>query len=86
MRLSPAPRSAALIEKKETDRSIRLALLDRLSEQKWTDFGSRNITVADGVVHIWGLVGSEAERNALKALAEETQGATGVADEMIPAY
>jgi CBS domain-containing protein len=42
----------------ETDRQIRLDLLSRLQEQTWTDFGSRNITVSGGVVHLWGLVDS----------------------------
>ena len=67
----------------ETDRQIRLDLLSRLQEQSWTDFGSRNITVSDRVVHLWGLVGSEVERKALVALAENVP---GVCDEMIPAY
>jgi CBS domain-containing protein len=67
----------------ETDRQIRLELQSRLQEQKWTDFGSRNITVSNGVVHLWGLVGSEAERKALLALAENVSGVSRVADEMI---
>ncbi len=70
----------------ETDRSIRLELLDRLGQQRWTDFGSRNIIVQDGVVHLWGLVSSESERKALTALAHEVPGVSSVADEMIPAY
>ncbi|TMJ57631.1 MAG: CBS domain-containing protein [Alphaproteobacteria bacterium] len=70
----------------ETDRQIRLDLLARLQEQTWTGFGSRNITVSGGVVHLWGLVGSEAERKALCALAESTPGVSGVSDEMIPSY
>jgi CBS-domain-containing membrane protein len=70
----------------ETDRQIRLEALSRLRQQSWTDFGSRNITVSDGVVHLWGLVGSEAERKALLALAESVPGVSGVADEMIAAY
>jgi len=70
----------------ESDRQIRLELLSRLQEQTWTDFGSRNITVADGVVHLWGLVGSEAERKALLALAESVPGVSRVCDEMIAAY
>ena len=70
----------------ESDRQIRLELLARLQEQKWTDFGSRNITVSDRVVHLWGLVGSEAERKALLALAESIPGVSRVSDEMIPAY
>jgi CBS domain-containing protein len=72
--------------KREADRSIRVALLDRLGEQQWTDFGSRNVIVEGGVVHLWGLVGSESEREALIALAREVRGVSGVADEMIPAY
>ena len=48
-------------------------------EQDWTDFGSRNMIVTDGVVHLWGLVGSDEERKALIALAEEVPGVTRVA-------
>jgi len=70
----------------ETDRQIRLQLLSRLKDEPWTGFGERNITVSDGVVHLWGLVGSEAERKALLALAEGVPGVARVADEMIPAY
>lgn len=69
-----------------SDRSIRLELLGRLGEQRWTDFGSRNVTVRDGVVHLWGLVGSPDEQKALIALAEQVPGVRCVADEMIPAY
>ena len=70
----------------ETDRRIRLELLSRLQQQPWTDFGSRNVTVGNRVVHLWGLVGSDAERKALLALAESVPGVSRVADEMIPAY
>jgi CBS domain-containing protein len=70
----------------ETDRQIRLDLLSRLQEQSWTDFGDRNVTVSNGIVHLWGLVGSEAERKALLALAESAPGVVRVSDEMIPAY
>jgi CBS domain-containing protein len=67
-------------------RGIRLELLSRLQEQSWTDFGSRNVIVTDGEVHLWGLVGSEAERKALVAIAESVPGVKTVVDEMIPAY
>lgn len=70
----------------ETDRQIRLEVLSRLKDQPWTDFGDRNITVGNRVVHLWGLVGSEAERKALLALAEGVPGVSRVSDEMIPAY
>jgi predicted transcriptional regulator len=68
------------------DRIIRLDLLDRLAGEAWTSFGERNVIVRSGVVHLWGLVGSEAERKALAALAEEVPGVVRVSDEMIPAY
>jgi CBS domain-containing protein len=70
----------------ETDRKIRLDLLSRLADQSWTDFGSRNVTVTDGVVHLWGLVNSSEERTALVALAEGVHGVVRVSDEMIPSY
>src|SRR5215831_17637223 len=65
----------------ETDRQIRLDLLSRLKDQKWTGFGDRNVTVGNRVVHLWGLVGTEAERKALLALAEGVPGVSRVADE-----
>jgi CBS domain-containing protein len=67
----------------ETDRQIRLDLLSPLKGQPWTGFGDRNITVGNRVVHLWGLVGSEAERKALLTLAENVPGVSRVADEMI---
>ncbi len=70
----------------DSDRKIRQELLSRLEEQSWTDFGSRNVVVAGGEVHLWGLVGSPAERKALIAIAEGVPGVTDVVDEMIPAY
>ena len=73
-------------QRDETDRQIRLQLLSRLKDQPWTGFGERNITVSNGVVHLWGLVGSEAERKALLALAEGVPGVARVSDEIIPGY
>jgi CBS-domain-containing membrane protein len=69
-----------------SDRKIRLDLLDRLHHQKWTHFGEINVIVKDGIVHLWGLVNSAAERKALLALAEEIPGVVKVVDEMIPSY
>jgi CBS domain-containing protein len=77
----PRPDPAA-----QEDRNIRLELLSRLSDKKWTDFGSRNVIVTGGVVHLWGLVGSPEERTALVALAEGVRGVVGVSDEMFPSY
>jgi CBS domain-containing protein len=81
--MQPAAGDAAAVP---ADREIRHAILDRLARQDWTDFGSRNVTVRDGIVHLWGLVGSPQERKALLALVEEVEGVKGVSDETIPAY
>ena len=70
----------------DADRKIRLELLDRLDDQDWTDFGERNVIVSDGIVHMWGLIGSADEHKALLALAEGVPGVVSVSDEMIPAY
>jgi len=80
--------SSSVQDGKQLDesRAIRGELLSRLQGQHWTDFGSRNVTVNHGKVHLWGLVGSEKERKALVAIAEGVPGVTGVVDEMIPAY
>jgi hypothetical protein len=77
--------SAAVATERPSDesRSIREELLARLREQSWTDFGSRNVIVKDGEVHLWGLVGSEAEREALVTVAEGVPGVTKVVDETI---
>lgn len=70
----------------DSDRKIRLTLMDRLDDQSWTDFGERNIIVSGGIVHLWGLVGSQQEHEALLALAEGVPGVVRVSDEMIPGY
>ena len=66
------------------DRDIRQELLSRLEAQhSWTDFGARNVIVSGGTVHLWGLISTDQERNALIALAEGVPGVVSVVDEMI---
>ncbi len=73
-------------EQSNGDLEIRQQLLARLAEQSWTDFGSRNVIVTDGTVHLWGLISSESERKALIALAESVPGVARVSDEMIATH
>jgi CBS-domain-containing membrane protein len=68
------------------DRGIRAAIRARLAEQSWTGFGERNVVVANGVSHLWGLVSSPEEHKALLVLAESVPGVREVSDEMIPSY
>ena len=64
----------------EQDRTIRAQLLAELREQKWTDASEGRVVVSDGVVHLWGIVGSEDERRALRIAAENTPGVRGIED------
>jgi CBS domain-containing protein len=81
---SRAPASAG--SGTDADRKIRSTLLDKLGHQDWTGFGQRNVIVNSGIVHLWGLVGSQEEHKALIALAEGVPGVVSVSDEMIAAY
>ena len=82
-----ASNGGAASESLDASRTIRQEILSRLEQQQsWTDFGSRNVIVTDGKVHLWGLISSEAERKALIALAEGVPGVTEVVDETIPGY
>ena len=70
----------------DTDAHIRQELLARLAREKWTDFGDRNVIVSRGVVHLWGLISSEREHQALIALAEGVPGVVKVTDETFKTY
>lgn len=62
------------------DRSLRQKVLDTLAGQSWTDLSHLNVVVLSGVVHYWGMVHSQAERQALKVAAEGVPGVTDVVD------
>jgi CBS domain-containing protein len=58
------------------DNALRLATMSRLSEDG--GLSRLGVTVGEGVVHLWGYVGSEAERDAARAIAESVSGVVGV--------
>lgn len=60
------------------DAEIRAALLAQLKAQPWYHLADRNLVVIDGVACFWGIVRSEAEREALRVAAEETPGVRSV--------
>jgi osmotically-inducible protein OsmY len=66
-----------------SDQAIREALFTELANQPWADLTLINITVSNGVVGLWGVVDSEAERKALKVAAEAIPGVVVVADHLI---
>ena len=66
------------------DRSIRDKLLAELKEQSWAEVSPANVTVKDGVVHLWSSYLSEQEKRALVVAAENTPGVRRVEDHMRP--
>jgi CBS domain-containing protein len=73
-RTRPAARSS--------DQTIREKLLKALDRQSWAVLAQVNVTVTEGVVHLWGLVDSEEQRRALRVAAEEITGVRGVQDHL----
>ena len=56
------------------DRTIREELLAELKAQKWAEISPANVTVRDGVVHLWSSYLSEQEKRGLVVAAENIPG------------
>jgi CBS domain-containing protein len=67
----------------QSDDAIRERLLAELGHRSWWRSFTSNLIVTDGVVHYWGLFGSEDERTAARIAAENTPGVRGVEDHRI---
>jgi CBS domain-containing protein len=65
------------------DRAIRNALLDSLEKEAWTPLATLNVTVANGVVDVWGTISDEQERRAIVVVAENTPGVKQVNDHLV---
>lgn len=72
----------------EGDDAIRTAVVKRLRGEAGVRDWLMNVTVADGVVHMWGGIRSEAERRAARVAAETIPGVRSVEDHltMVPGY
>lgn len=62
----------------ETDGAIRKHIEDELAGEVWANLLTTNVVVTDGVVHLWSMVGSESEREALVVAARRVPGVRGV--------
>jgi CBS domain-containing protein len=67
--------SKAQIPVTAADRELRAAVADSLVEHPQVSDEFINVTVADGVVHLWGMVSTQAELDAARA-ASESAGAS----------
>jgi CBS domain-containing protein len=75
-------------ERLTSDEAIRVALLAELEAQSWWQPLRCDVSVADGIVHISGLLDSVQEKDAARVAAENIPGVRGVADSrsvLIPA-
>jgi CBS domain-containing protein len=66
-----------------SDVNIRDRIVSRLREQPWAHTWALNVTVNGGIVDLWGLTNSEAERKAIRVAAETTQGVRAVNDYLV---
>jgi len=66
-----------------TDEAIRSRLLDELRRQPWWRATTSDVSVSQGIVHLWGALESRAERVAARVAAENVPGVRGVEDHRI---
>jgi CBS domain-containing protein len=66
-----------------SDKAIRDQILASLQAEPWAHTSLLNVTVSDGVVDLWGLAESKAERKAINVAAETTPGVRTVNDNLV---
>ena len=65
------------------DATIRERLIAELKKHSWSHLYKLNVTVTNGVVDLWGVAESDAERKAIRVAAESTPGVSAVNDHLI---
>ena len=65
------------------DASIRNKLYTELKSQRWAPVKLIDITVRNGVVHLWGVLLDERQRGAIRAAAENIPGVKGIEDHLV---
>jgi CBS domain-containing protein len=72
---SPLPSAAS-------DQAIREDILRSVRQEPWASPSYANVTVEDGVVHLWGMAETDEEIKAWEIAAGETTGVKSVANHM----
>ena len=65
------------------DASIRQRLLDELGKQTWAPNALIDVVVRNGVVHLWGTILDERQRQGIRVAAENTVGVKSVEDHLV---
>ena len=73
--LATAPKA---LEMPLSDAAIRDKLLSHLHREPWSHTSQLNVTVSAGIVDVWGICHSDAEREAVRVAAENIPGVRGV--------
>lgn len=71
------------IEIPVSDEVIREKILANLQAEPWAHTGLLNVIVKDGIVDLFGITGSDAERKAIRVAAESVPGVCSVHDNFI---
>lgn len=64
------------------DRNIRERIIDGIQKEFGGHMGLAEVTVSGGVVTLWGIADSKAEKTAMRVAAENTAGVTAVEDKV----
>jgi CBS domain-containing protein len=65
------------------DASIQKHLLAELEKQSWAPVALINVIVRNGVVHLWGALTDERQRQGIRVAAENTPGVKRVEDHLV---
>lgn len=66
--------------------SLQRVLREKINAQSWLNASYLNVIIDDGNVQLWGFVGSNEQRRALRVLVEETEGVKSVDDHLGVGY
>jgi CBS domain-containing protein len=66
----------------ESDATIRAAMNEVLKNEEWAMSAMVNVIVSEGVVHLWGVIDSGDQRQALRVAAENIPGVTAVEEHL----
>jgi signal-transduction protein with cAMP-binding, CBS, and nucleotidyltransferase domain len=72
-----------LLEIPLSDANIREKLLEHLQQQAWGRPWLLNVLVNDGIVDLWGVARSDAEKTAIRVAAEAIPGVRAVNDYLV---
>lgn len=67
----------------ETDEDIREAVIDAIRREPWARSPAPNVIVQNGVVELWGVIESDAQRAALRVLVDRVPGVHEVRDHLV---